>query len=789
MGKAVVTSILDIPDRIVRVKIEKEISFLIAKEAELLATQTTLNTSIVTLTANVVSLQAAADSANAALTAAIAAEEPTSTIVALQQDLITATSNLVNGKTTLNVSTMQLASAEKELALISPQVLDPFSEPIDIPTADSGVSIGLGETIGVIEIARVTDDKATSYIAQPSERSGSSYLYTEARDGIALPELAIPPYTWFYNTSVVPSAQIYAPRYWLATLMGKTGTAPNETGTITYNTSSDFGTVPFDIASVSGVPFDYETTDSESFLVGDQVVVEHDATGTPTIIGFGTAKEPVVATQLTTGLYRRPTTGTGPLRWRLDQGWPTSPPPAFVNAVLLGSFDVSQNSGRGVNSARAGSELNAIALDAVEKAVGGRMGLQYLGTPQSATRLQTLLTGLNAVFVNWNQGGTGGGYYDIGIGQQGQTINYVRTESPTYFFPWRHIIHQIFSNGSNTPVEITDGVFRMYDIMDADSSIPGFDSNEIFSRGTSDFNVGGGPDAYGEPTGLYSKIRYVEDTSIVEKDYLFDAMYWDPIAASLAGNGGGGDFFLEVEQRFTNGDQTINVSLIEAAVYLRVERPPNQYSGAPVATTGPQNFLADSRVLDAAGFTNGTIIADQLTSPAITVGEPEAYIVNAIDDAAETASMIYISGIPTNMVSGQDYTYSAYVRRNAYGLLTFGMGQSDSTAEDTRAEVWFDLVRGTAESNVRNLTGSTTHGQDLIDFGMDILDDGWMRIWVVQNVVFTTNAPRLYFKIRPEDMGYINGTDQHNGVAIWGMQVNDGVAPTAYAATSGTNIP
>ncbi len=290
MGKATVTNIVA-GSRQVEVEIGIETNRLDAAKIAIDKTVITLNDKVTDLENEVISDTSALDAAKFDLETAIANESPRQTIIRLQEQVIVAMSNLVDSKTRLNITKFQLAGAIQQQTKVNDELgRDRIRL---ITTADSGTSIQIEDIIGIAEYARQSDP-GSFYVALPSERASKPadwYLYDEERDGIALPQLSEQPYGWWYNTMVVPSAQIFQPRYVLGQLLNKDDDA--NTGTVYIYASADFKTRPVrpTKAITINVPFDYETTDSLSFISGDLVLLEYQNLSvdeTPTIIGFGT---------------------------------------------------------------------------------------------------------------------------------------------------------------------------------------------------------------------------------------------------------------------------------------------------------------------------------------------------------------------------------------------------------------------------------------------------------------------------------------------------------------------
>ena len=255
MGKA---TVLAVGTREVTVRVEIDDALLISELLTVNESISTLTTSISTSELIVIEKEEDANQANENLTNAIETEQERDVIIKLQLELIISIDSLVNEKKLLSTLKYKRLSSEKRKLRLNEELTP--RNPIVISTADSGVSILVGQQIGVIETSRITD-KGANYIATPSERLGvgvSPHLHQPQRDGISLPKISEESRGWWYNTLVLSATQIFRPRYWAAILLDK----DNDTGlgTIFIVHSKDENKVPFNQAKL--VYFDVESIEA-----------------------------------------------------------------------------------------------------------------------------------------------------------------------------------------------------------------------------------------------------------------------------------------------------------------------------------------------------------------------------------------------------------------------------------------------------------------------------------------------------------------------------------------------
>ena len=735
------------------VQLIRNLTRLETKQAELTQAVATFTAQLSILQASVVTAQLRLDQAELNLNNAIATQQPREVIVPLQSELIAATSNLVNAKTDLSVTTYKVTGAQKQLTLITEEIARNII--IAVPLADSGTNILVGQEIGLAEYTRLANPTSI-YVALPSDLAGGTdadFLYDSARDGEILPKLAEEPYGWWYNTMVVPSAQIFRPRYWVADLLDKDD--DTNLGVISYRTSADFGTRPFEQNKIiePDVTFQYETTDSKSFVIGDLVLVKFDGV-VPIIIGFATEDRPDIANL---SRYKLITLNNGfGLRISFFPGIITAPPTASPSRVMNAS-----GSGTRPDSDAFIKEVDDYSEGPILANAAGLGAVTIEGSTFSNVEQDAWFSffGLNETYVD--------------NGDSGQPV-YVRNRA-SFTRRLQRVYHTFDINGNEVGTGTSvlswknivsdnpeNGTFKMKTELATIS--PVYLPTLTFDSGHYNFNQ----DIYalnqGETINLYNRIVNLSEGSIMYPDWLWDSSVWNITIDS--------DFFLQTENYHNYvtsnpGDPTGGVGIMISQLWIMVTPPIEDVVCIPVSDGGPQNLLPYSEDLAAVGvtLTRMTVVADQLRSPECIDADADVLL----PDLGEDDVRYRRSGFA--LVIGQNYTYSAYVRRNAIPLIFFGTEVTSNVLTE------FDLVEGSVSDE----------GSAVIASGVDDVGSGWYRIWLAFEAT-TLGAP---FTVRIQTQEFTNPHtfDGITNLGLWGMQVNDGIVPTTYRKTDGTAIP
>lgn len=202
-----------------------------------------------------------------------------------------------------------LDDALEPLDLEAPGVPKPFKREKTAWCADYTTDL-IGE-VGTIDVNRQVRTGAT--IIQPGE-SPRAAAYDSARDGQIQPALAASPYGVYWNAAQLPGAGVWRARHAVGTLEAVNKT--NDTATVAMDvreyrflTVSIGALFPNKQPTISNVPIEYSTCNSEVFEIDDRVVVEFDGSGkNPVVIGFEVSPKQCTPVPVDTYPYQEITT-------------------------------------------------------------------------------------------------------------------------------------------------------------------------------------------------------------------------------------------------------------------------------------------------------------------------------------------------------------------------------------------------------------------------------------------------------------------------------------------------
>jgi len=752
MAKATVLSTALMPE-FLTVRIERDLTRISSAIDAMTSTIANLTTDVAQRQAQVNQAVIDLDNARAALQTAVDDEEPREVIVQLQEQVIVATSNLVNAKTDLSVATYKLASAEKRKLVLQAEFSENTEE--NIRTADSGTSIITNDVIGVAEIARQAS-RGSTFVALPSERPDHSVIYEPARDGKILPKMAERPYGWWYNEMVEPSAQIWQPRYWTAILTFKDDEV-NE-GTIATIASTNFNTRPDSSILFGNVPFEYETTNSLTFQVGDTVLVEFDSNRSPTIIGFAnTGEKPEVF-----GIARYDYIGSlasrnvVALAFVQFQGATPSP---------TQNEEISSTGMKGTEA-----EALGLALDAVKRGHPGKEFTQSTTGITDTKRYKTQLSEFNPTFMNT--------FVERLIVTNGKSLGGI-VVGITGSADGDFVEARGFSRDRNTgaPVTITFDEFGVSNAENASQSLSGITSLIGSAAGSFNMAQSGQQAQQFDSTTTYTKLNALKDWTFtlggidMPADYLFDdSNYVTPPEDNQ---------YLTLT-RITKTVLSTSSLFGSISFWTSFGPPSDDYVCNPIATNGTQNLLNWSERRDSS-------LSDQQKTPDTVLEEGALKAPDCVDDGAgivkagsTLGTQFFFSNRTINLVDAQDYVFSAFVRRDSYPFIQFGV--------EGEAETKFDIKAGVEDVSERTVGVNNA--------GIIAHDGDWWRVWVTfTNSGTNTEKLKLFLLDRPQlssaGIEYTNffASNGLNGVALWGMQVTEGVTPQTYVKTTGTAIP
>lgn len=160
----------------------------------------------------------------------------------------------------------------------------------DAVCTDGDDTLTVGQMVGSIELDRYPAAKSGGQ--KVIIRPGASATWVGDRDGIVRPARVMGPSELFVNQALMPSAQIYLPRY-VAAVVDALDTDLDTADVSVYASSNNHpatwweGATPVRLpaALLTGIPVDYLTCNASAFEVGDHVVVEY-VNEQPKVIGF-----------------------------------------------------------------------------------------------------------------------------------------------------------------------------------------------------------------------------------------------------------------------------------------------------------------------------------------------------------------------------------------------------------------------------------------------------------------------------------------------------------------------
>ena len=735
--------------------------------------KTFLDATIIELTANKVLLQGEVNAAQGrvddALTIlenAIAADEPVEEIRQKQNAYTIALNDLVGWKQDFSTNNYRLLGSQKKLTDIDAEIgRDTVKE---IATADSATGIIIGQEIGICEIARRSGIN-DFFVALPSDSEvrPNRHIYNPVRDGIHLPKLAEQPYGWWYNTMVVPSAQIYRPRYWTGILLAKND--GDNDGTIFFESSKDFGVYPTNEFVLFNVEFEYEDSDSLAFQIGDLVLIEFNSLEVPLIIGFAdTADKPKI---VRVALYEILNAVNQNIVFLFNSyiTQDTVFPPVdtsnwMVENITAGGAIPSESTARGLAVLGVSANVHDPVVLKSERVFGRGYNIEASGWDASV--FSRLLTDFKWI-----------------VSANGVTGN-IRVRQVYQVQPEFSANYDIESDGVDAG---DDSITGLEDGVQPDGDVPLFDSYFTSRTSTagpsfiSDVNAGVihldntiNPMGESDPS-MWRKLKsfdgfvYINTGINMPSDYLIDDnSYLEPVSE---------------EQRMTLTQMTFNSvggSFLASSIILwkSFAQPSNDFVCNPIPDGGVQNYLQYSEQL-----INPNVIGVRVGVDSITLKSPDC-----VDDGAGIIRVTNSSGThnyrnaPVPLVLGNQYNYSCFIKRDSFPMVSFGTNRAEF-------QVQFDLIKGVV----------VVEGSGVINSAIESHDGDWWRLSVSIEVNSTT-AIRFDLSVQPMDIRFPTNTAQTsdfdvnfnsngiNGYGLWGMQVVDGTSLTEYVKTTGVAI-
>lgn len=758
MGKAIIQSVSPGTKTLV-VTIVRDTSLLTTSKSNLEGTITSLDSRIAIQENSVTSQEIVVGIARTELSSSIAAEDPIELIRRNQETLIVSLTLLASLKTDLSSSRYQRINSTKQLEKVDVELTRAVDiTNVVIPTADSGLSFAPFQEIGIAEIARQSKVGST-YIALPSEREDFDPTYSGPRDGIALPVLSEHERGWFYNSLIISASQIWKPRYWVALLLYKDDTANlgKGEGTIYVEPSTDLNNLPENNAIFINVKFDYETTHSRSFLVGNTVLIEFDVDRVPTIIGFANSDH-FEAQPIAFHKFIR-----------------TSSLPAFEYRLTLDSLE----------------ELALIGIGETFPSWSGKSkGLEKLIPETFARGYSYFEQNAEPPFSSYNSRTTDSvTKYNV-ITLFGNSIDPLLTTIPVLSFkhiksggalvPLASTFADIFyksGTSNNLHGNVLSGVTSLgattsapflpittisnTNILDADS--PNANTQDLFVDGSFELSQPvAAPGTLPEPLNEYTKLLNLRDGQYLPTDYLFDdSLYVTPPAFNQ---------FLTIDNylSYIDGPLTESSNFFTLDPCIAYGLPPTYSSITPVPAAGSQNLMRWSENLfNGKSDWSGSFVISNLVSPA---NEPagEVYMLQNLNNPPR------YQGRHSDLLPSTQYTFSCRVRRNSYCnyLLRYRSNLYNSNI------VVFDLIEGTAFES----SGSFP----VDNFGIVEEEEEWFRIFFVVTTTATVTTRVRDFQVSVSTLPTDN--NNYNGMVLTNQQVTLGNGLQEYIKTTGTEI-
>lgn len=703
--------------------------------------------------------EAALDLAVQQLNLAISNSAPNTELALLSAQVSSDISIVAKDRKALSFIVSQKLTFEQKLTLVDVELLRDITIPITM--ADTGSNIQVGQTIGLAEITRLNNPDSI-YIALPSDSAvrPNRQIYNATRDGITLPILGSEPRGWFYNTMIVPSAQIYRPRYWLAEILQ---IHHNVNDAVIYiHNSTDFEVVPTHQNRVleSGVLFEYENTNSRAFSIGDLVLVEYSGT-TPLIIGFGSNER----LNNFGGAAPYDVISTGGSFTAIYNGRVLSD---MVNPLMSSESGGTQRSTSDDVSANVGfaRPLLEESMSRIEKI--GPNNAEYGALIQGQTQK---LINEHAIFA-------------IGISGLNQNYFVVGTDlnmsitvrgSPLFVTPmftaWR-------AQNDAVPSGLADYIGRSITGVNVQRTIDDRnDTGYIFNFIMDDFTAGGPAnssdefdksasrvsnkmflnDSSPESPSTFTKLAVMAefglDGSIVPLDYLWSL---DKIKVPT---GFEGEILMVTTRSTQPGTLIESVFNNFFGFKTGFTVPSPDYDCTPIAVNGTQNLIPFSEDFNHNMSADFQEMGDPLKAPDCTMTgqqwmQPE-----------QGSNKRFDFSFPDLFLVPVDLTYSIHLRRNSYMDFEF--------TRDT----------GTGLKNIDLVAGTAIPTAGVTNSGIIPLDGDWYRLWFSVASVPVGRADEAYLQIRT-----LNGIGL-NGVAIWGLQVTQGLNLQTYVKTTGAAIP
>lgn len=145
-------------------------------------------------------------------------------------------------------------------------------------------STALSGTVGTIELPA---SEGSEVVTIRPDHPGSASAYNATTDGQLMHRIGMSPAQAFYNAAILPGWQRHAPLYRSGELTAVDKGAHTGSVSLGATTSSAQSLSVNESETLTGVPIQYMTCDSQPFEVGDRVIVRFQGDWTtPVIIGF-----------------------------------------------------------------------------------------------------------------------------------------------------------------------------------------------------------------------------------------------------------------------------------------------------------------------------------------------------------------------------------------------------------------------------------------------------------------------------------------------------------------------